>query len=421
MNPITHRLPIPARVTAQVTRSAWLAVALLWVVGLLNYLDRLVITSMREPIVASVPITEAQFGLLTSIFLWVYGILSPVGGFLGDRISRKWVIFVSLIVWSVLTWATGHAQTFQQLLWARALMGISEACYLPSALALIADYHRGPTRASAIAIHGTGIYAGGALGGIGGYMAETIGWRAGFTVLGSIGVGYALILIIFLRDAPPVTESATLESPPETVQPKMALRLLFTVPAFWILLGIVAFVGIADWTIYGWLPTYLRERFLLSQGKAGITATGVLQATSFVGILTGGFLSDVWSRSNARARMLLPGLGYLVAAPGLMVLAWSGALIPAMCGLSLYGIARGFSDANRMPIVRQIVDERYSATAFGVLNFVGCMTGGIMTYLGGGLRDAKLSLSVAFLICAGAIMVASVLCFILKPRSPAAK
>jgi MFS family permease len=413
------------RLTAQVPRAAWVAVGLLWVVGLLNYLDRLVITAMREPIVASVPMTEAQFGLLTSIFLWVYGAFSPVCGFLGDRTSRKWVIFVSLVVWSAVTWATGHARTFEQLFWARGVMGISEACYLPAALALISDYHRGSTRSLATAIHGTGIFAGGAIGGIGGYLAEKMGWRGGFTLLGSIGVGYALVLILFLKDAPaPATAEAegstpipTDPRPVEKVQAGKAVRALFSVPAFWSLLAINSLVGIADWTIYGWLPTYLREHFQLSQGKAGLTATGVLQATSFAGILVGGLVSDAWSRRNPRARMLVPCGGYLVATPGLLLLALSGALFPALCGLSLYGIARGGFDANRMPIVRQLVDERYSATAYGFLNFIGCATGGIMTYVGGGLRDAHLSLSIAFLICAGAIGVTVVLFFFLRPRA----
>lgn len=407
-------------------RAAWIAVGLLWVVGLLNYLDRNIISTMREPIVVSVPMTDAQFGLLTTSFLWVYGAFSPICGFLGDRISRKWVIFVSLIVWSSVTWVTGHAQTFHQLLWARAIMGISEACYLPAALALITDYHRGSTRSLATAIHGTGIFAGGALGGIGGYLAGSMGWRGGFTLLGAVGVGYALVLTIFLEDAPRAGAgasggTATPAGPApvaEKISPGAAARAVLTVPAFWILLAVATLVGTADWTIYSWLPTYLRERFQLEPGPAGLTATIVLQATSFVGIIGGGLLSDAWSRKNSRARMLVPGSGYLVAAPGLLLLAWSGALVPALCGLSLYGFARGFFDANRMPIIRQLVDERYSATAYGFLNFISCIAGGVMAYVGGWLRDAHVSLSVAYLICAVGIGITSALCFLLKPRTP---
>ena len=170
---------------------AWVVVGLLWVVALLNYLDRLMITTMRDPIKQSISMTEAQFGLLTAVFLWVYGALSPLGGYLADRFSRRIVIMVSLFVWSAVTWWTGHVETFNQLLAARALMGVSEACYIPAALALIADYHRGSTRSLATGLHMSGVYAGAALGGVGGYIAEGFGWRFGFNLFGLIGVAYA--------------------------------------------------------------------------------------------------------------------------------------------------------------------------------------------------------------------------------------
>src|SRR5678816_2477570 len=88
---------------------AWLIVALLWVVGCLNYLDRVMITTMRGSLVEAIPMTDAQFGLLTSVFLWVYGLLSPFAGFLADRFNRSRVIITSLFLWSLVTWFTAHA------------------------------------------------------------------------------------------------------------------------------------------------------------------------------------------------------------------------------------------------------------------------------------------------------------------------
>ena len=181
---------------------AWLIVALLWVVGCLNYLDRVMITTMRGSLVEAIPMTEAQFGLLTSVFLWVYGLLSPFAGFLADRYSRSRVVLGSLFVWSAVTWFTGHAQTFEQLLAARALMGISEAAYIPAALALIMDYHRGPTRSLATGVHMSGIMVGAGLGGLGGWLAETHSWSFPFTVFGLVGIAYSVLLALMLRDAP---------------------------------------------------------------------------------------------------------------------------------------------------------------------------------------------------------------------------
>src|SRR6266542_1626119 len=111
MSTATLPLPMNAPPPASLSR-AWLAVALLCVVGGLNYLDRNMILTMRKSIVEAVPMTDAQFGLLTSVFLWVYGILSPVAGFLADRFSRSRVIIISLFAWSAFTWLTAHANTF---------------------------------------------------------------------------------------------------------------------------------------------------------------------------------------------------------------------------------------------------------------------------------------------------------------------
>lgn len=394
-------------------RTGWIAVALLWPVALLNYLDRLVITSMREPILADIPMTEAQFGLLTSVFLWVYGLASPLCGFVADRFSRRKVIFASLLVWSAVTWLTGHVHSWHGLLWARALMGISEACYIPAALALITDHHRGATRSLATGLHGSGIYAGAALGGIGGVIAETMGWRTGFTLLGAVGVGYALVVILFLRDGP--RETTAIDSTPN-LRLGAALRGLFFDPAFISLLVLNALTGVANWIIYGWLPTYLREQFHLGLGTAGLSAAAYLQIASFVGIMAGGAWADRWSRRNPSARMLVPALGYAAAAPALFVLGWSDTLAVALAALVLFGLGRGCYDANCMPILRSLVAGRYSATGYGFLNLISCLAGGAMTYVGGALRDAHMPLGVAFQGAAVGLGITAVLLFLLKPR-----
>jgi MFS family permease len=395
--------------------AAWLAVGILWFVAVLNYLDRMMITAMREPIKADIAMTDAQFGLLTAVFLWIYGALSPLGGYLADRFSRRWVILGSLGVWSVVTWLTGHVRNFDELLIARALMGVSEACYIPAALALIADYHRGSTRSLATGLHMSGIYTGAALGGLGGFVSEQWGWRAGFTIFGVIGVAYAVIAGFFLKDAPVEnlqTYSPVLGKPTVTV----AVRALFGVRAFWVLLVLNVFFGITNWGISAWLPTYLRERFHLGLGAAGLSATGYIQAASFLGVLAGGAWADRWSRTNPRARALVPALGFCVAGPFLYLSAITNTLPVALVGLSIYGIGRGFFDANHMPVVRQLVDERYSATGYGFLNFMGCAAGGVMIYVGGRLKDAQVDLSHVFQFAAAGLVAVGLLLLGLKTR-----
>ena len=183
----------------------WLAVALLWPVALLNYLDRQMLSAMRDGVLADPALAipkesaDAQYGLLMAAFLYVYGALSPVGGVVGDRLSRRWTIVGSLFAWSGVTWATGQARSYDELLLLRALMGVSEAFYIPAALALIAEFHPGGTRTRAVGVHQTGIYAGMFLGGVGGFFAESGSWRDGFTLFGVVGVVYAGVLAFARR------------------------------------------------------------------------------------------------------------------------------------------------------------------------------------------------------------------------------
>ncbi len=394
---------------------AWLVVALLWFVALLNYLDRLMIVSMRDPIKSSIAMTDAQFGLLTAVFLWVYGIVSPFGGYVADRFSRSKVIIGSLLVWSAVTGLTGCARTFEELLTLRALMGISEACYIPAALALIADYHRGKTRSLATGIQVSGIYAGAALGGIGGYVAESWGWRSGFFVFGVVGVSYALILAFFLRDTPRIMNGETGATSPKRPSLGAALNALFSSVGFWILFAASAIVGMTNWYVNGWLPAYLRDHFNLSLGGAGLSATAYIQIAAFPGVIIGGIMADRWSRTNPNARSMVTGIGFAIASPCLFVAASTNIFLLTVIALAFFGFWKSFIDANLMPILRQVTDERFSATGYGILNFIGCVVGGLMVYVGGVIKDANISLSAVFEILAIALVGVSLLFFAIGP------
>ena len=336
------------------------------------------ITTMRGSLREAIPMTEAQFGLLTSMFLWVYGALSPFTGFLADRFSRSVVIVGSLFIWSVLTWLTGQAHSYEQLVLIRSLMGISEACYLPAALALIADYHRGPTRSLATGLHMTGITVGSGLGGLGGWFAERHGWSFPFSLFGAVGVGYSLVLVCLLRDAP--REPAADSSPAKKdsgIRFADALKSLFGRGSFIMAMMYWGLLGLAGWALAGWLPTYLNEEFHLTQGVAGLSATGYLQAASLVGLLIGGYCADRWSRTDERGRIFVPAIGLCLAAPGILLAANTSVLGLAIAGLIFYGLTRASTDANMMPVLCLVCDSRYRATGYGLLNLCGCFVGGL--------------------------------------------
>src|SRR5690606_31452958 len=235
----------------------WALVGVLWIVAFLNYLDRILLTTMRDPIVGEFSLTDAQFGLLTSVFLWSYGIFSPFGGFLADKYSRKNVIIFSVGVWSLATVWTGYVSSFEEMIAARVVMGVSEAFYIPAGLALITAYHRGKTRSLATGLHFSGLYTGLALGGRGGYIAERWGWRYGFHIFGIFGCVYALVLLFFLHDRNG-DENAIDDRPQATPMDWGAsIRSLVNERSYLILLLYFVVLGIANWLIYAWLPTFL--------------------------------------------------------------------------------------------------------------------------------------------------------------------
>lgn len=393
-----HKLP----------KGAWRVVVLLFIVGALNYIDRNMLTTMRSSIIESIPMTDAQFGLLTSVFLWVYGLLSPIAGYLADKFKRSHVVIFSLVAWSIVTWLTGHATTYNQLLLSRALMGISEAFYIPAALALIVDYHKGPTQSLATGINLTGVMIGSSLGFVGGWIAESYTWNLAFNGFGIIGIVYAIILMFFLKDPPkdnvPIGVETKLQSK-NNVSIFDAFKSLFSRPSFVLLLVFWGILGVVSWMIVAWLPTYYKEQFNLSQTLAGFYATAYLYPASIVGLLLGGFLSDRWSKKTNYARIYIPIIGLAIAAPAIFLASYSSILYITIIFFMIYGLTSKFTDTNLMPMLCLIVDNRYRATGYGILNMFSTIIGGLGIYVAGALRDSQVNLSVIYQVAALSIII----------------
>lgn len=404
-------------IASRPTTRAWLTLGLLCVVACLNYADRIMLTTMRGSIKEAIPMTDAQFGLLTSAFLWVYAFISPFAGFMADRFSRSRVIITGLLVWSTITWLTAHATTFHELLITRALMGISEACYIPAALALISDYHQGPTRSLATGIHMVGISIGVAVGGLGGLIAERHHWSLAFSLFGGIGVAYAIVLIFTLRDAPVESAAANVGPASEPVKLGAAYASLFSNGSFYLALAYFGLLGVAGWAISAWLPTFWGEHFHLSQGTAGISATGVLQPATCAGMLLGGALADRWSRRHARGRIFVVVGALAIAVPSILIGCHTNLFWLALVGFMLHSAAYGVTDSNMMPILCLITDPRYRATGYGVLNLFGCAVGGLAVYAGGVIRDAQIDMAHIFEAAAAGMAICIGLLLAMRPRA----
>ena len=385
--------------------NSWLLVALLWVVATLNYLDRQVIFSLFPLLEKDLNASAAQLGLTSTMFLWVYGLLSPFAGYLADRFGRVRIIITSLLVWSAVTWLTGQVRNMNELLAARALMGVSEACYLPAALALIAEAHGERSRSLATGLHQSGLYTGVVLGGVvGGWVGQNYGWRPIFTVLGVIGVGYVLVLLATLRGA----ESA----PGNAAAPKFgsAFGELMSLRGFRTVVAAFALFSFAGWIVYTWLPAYLYERFGMTLAAAGFSATFYIQAASYTGVVAGGILADRWSRTNPRARLLTQAAGLAIGAPFLFVVGATASQAVLVIALITYGMGRGWYDANTMPVLSQLAAPRLRATGYGIMNMAACLVGGVAA-AGAGWLKSTIGLSAAFEISAVSLAIGAWLLF----------
>lgn len=392
----------------------WLVVALLWVVALLNYMDRQMLSTMQGAM--KLDIVELQkaeaFGALMAVFLWIYGIVSPFAGVVADRVSRKKLVVGSLFVWSAVTYLMGYATDFTQLYWLRALMGVSEALYIPSALSLIADWHEGKSRSLAIGIHMTGLYVGQAVGGFGATIAATFSWHSTFYWFGIIGIAYSVVLALLLHDKPKTAAAVAASPDPATLMKKESLwrglSVVLSTWAFWVILIYFAVPSLPGWATKNWLPTLFADNLGLEMAQAGPMSTITIAASSFVGVLLGGVMSDKWVLRNIRGRIYTSAIGLGMTIPALVLLGFGHSVVAVVGAGMLFGIGFGMFDANNMPILCQIISAKYRATAYGVMNMVGVFAGAAVTHLLGKWTDGG-NLGMGFAVLGGIVIVALVL------------
>jgi MFS family permease len=387
----------------------------MWGAYVLNYAARQAVFAMYPSLQRDLGMDDASLGLIGAVFLWTYAIGCPVAGFVGDRMSKQRLVVASAVFWSLVTIATGVVGGGAAMIGCRAVLGVAQSLFMPTAVALVADAHPPRLRSRAIAILTTAQIVGTIAGNVfGGWMADMGRWRAAFFQLGGAGLVYAVMLAIGLGRR----TSLASESSPEAL-----VRRDDPVPPMWALLGIPSFLVLLVafpcfvfglWLIYGWLPTFLHDKFQLSQRDAAWDATVYLQSMAAVGLLGGGLLSDRLYRRTAAARQWVLVASLVGCAPSLWALAMVTSLETTRVAAAAFGLSSGLFMGNIFAAAFEVVAANLRASAVGVLNLGGGLVSGFGALFGGVWKqslgiDGLLVITAGVYFAAAALLIAATL------------
>ena len=358
-------------------------VAWMWVAYFLNYCDRQAVFAMFKVLKTDLSMSETQLGLTGALFLWVYGIGCPIAGFLADRFSKKKLIIGSLIVWSLVTIATGLSVSATMLLAMRAAMGVSEALFMPAAISMTTNSTAPKWRSRAVASLTTAQIAGVIAGAsFGGWMAQQGHWRMAFILLGLCGLAYAAPFAWYLSRLPigadrdETAEDLRSHLGSFKANARLSLLSIFKVPTFCILCAAFPLFVFGLWMIYSWLANYIEEKFELSTAQAAWISTAYLQLATIFGLFAGGYIADRFRKKYRSARMtvLLASVG--CCAPLLVAIGQVENLDLLKFILVAYGFFSGWMIGNIFPAAFEVVGSSRRGLAVGILNFFGAALSG---------------------------------------------
>lgn len=392
----------------------WELIVLLWLAYFFNQADRQVYSVVLPALQEDMQLGDVEAGWVASIFMWTYAVLVPVAGYAGDAFRRKWIVFGSLLVWSTATMLSGMCSGLLGLVLFRSLAtGGGEAFYYPSANSLIGQYHE-KTRALAMSIHQTSVYAGVvACGFVAGYLADNYGWRTAFFVFGAFGIFLSSLILLRVHDVGHQTAAAQTESEPR-LPFWLVLRTVGRKPTVWALCLAFAGYNFAGWGAVNWLPTFLGEKYELTMTGAGGSAVLYSNVFALAGVLLAGQLSDAWVLRRRRIRMEFEIAGLVLGAPFLALMGLTDQYWLCCVGLAGFGFCRGIYDSNLFAVLFDVIEPRYRGSAVGAMLAMAFVGAGFAPVALGwakstiGLTYGIALLSLAFLASATILWVALV-------------
>ena len=400
----------------------WEVLALLWMAYLLNQADRQVFNTVLPAIRDALDLTDTSVGLIATIFNLCYAFMVPLGGWAGDRFSRKWVVTIAILFWSVATMFTGLASGVIMLILMRSVAtGGGEAFFGPANYSLLGQYHK-ETRARAMSIHQTAYYVGVILAGwLAGYIADKLGWEYSFIIFGAAGIVWGMIMAIRLKDKKEV-ESVNAKGAEESPEDKKigifdGFKTVFTTPtAFMLTIGFSGLIFVIT-GFMTWVPAFLQEEFGQTQAAAGFNSMFYTYVAAFIGVLLAGSLSDRLAAKSNKTRMLLQAFGLIVGAIFLFVMGGSYNLWILYMSFAGWGFFRAFFDANTYTILYDVTPARLHASCSSAMITTGFAVGALAPVILGAMKESLGSLAATFPVLGGIWVVCGILMIIVSYTS----
>ena len=398
----------------------WEVLALLWMAYLLNQADRQVFNTVLPAIRDALNLTDTSIGLIATIFNLCYAVMVPLGGWAGDKFSRKWVTTIAILFWSVATMFTGLATGVVMLILLRSVAtGGGEAFFGPANYSLLGQYHK-ETRARAMSIHQTAYYVGVILAGwLAGYIADKLGWEYSFIIFGAAGIVWGAIMAIRLKDKKEeqTVISDEAEKPSERVGIFDGFKTVFTTPTA--LMLTIGFSGLI-FVITGfmtWVPAFLQEEFGQTQAAAGFNSMFYTYVAAFIGVLLAGSLSDKFAAKSNKARMMLQAFGLIAGAVFLFIMGYSTTLWVLYLSFAGWGFFRAFFDANTYTILYDVTPARLHASCSSAMITTGFAVGALAPVVLGAMKENLGSLAATFPVLGIIWVVCAILMFIVSRTS----
>lgn len=395
----------------------WWVVAMLWFVCFFNYADRQAISGVFPKLRQEFGFDNEQIGLIASAFMWVYAGGAPFAGFIADRFRRKDLILGGCLFWSVVTVATGWCSKLWHFVTVRALEGFGETFYFPASMSLVSDYHNANTRSRAMSLHQSSVYAGSIVGAwLGAWFAEHHGWRLGFYVFGGAGIVLSLFLYRFLIEPARGNADAQATVTEEKVSFGEALQLIFRTRTAFLVMGAFMAANFVATIFLMWTPTFLVDKFQFKLTTAGLSGSIFIHLASALAVPVAGWVSDILAQRYPGGRMMSQAFGLLCGVGFIFMVGFTNDVTTLLVVMALFGVCKGFYDANIFAALYDVIPPRARGTAAGVMNTVGWGGGalgpaafGMFAKRGGGTAVENMSHAIAF--CSVLYLVAAALLF----------